>query len=130
MIPLQISFREFTALPRVCDLIKERTHRLEHYYDRIEFCKVVVSSPHHPNRRNSFHHVHIHLRIPGNDLVIDREPERCPEHRDLSLAIRDAFDSAERMLEERVLSIRDRLRRGKYRLPAGQAYGLDQEMIQ
>ena len=78
MIPFQISFRTFGALPAVT-------------------------------------HVNIRLSVPGEDIVINREPEKNPDHRDLFIAVRDAFDAAERQLEDRVRRRRLLIRRNKNR---------------
>jgi ribosomal subunit interface protein len=121
MIPFQISFRHSSGLPMISALIEERIQKLEHFFDRVEYCRVVISSPRR-NRRDAIHHVNIHLSIPGDDIIINREPEKNIEHRDLALAIRDAFDSAERQLEDRVRLRREKNRRLKFRRSTEQEY--------
>ena len=114
MIPFQIAFRNSPGQPNVSAHIEERIQGLEQYYDRIDFCRVTVSAPHHPNRPGTTFHVNILLSIPGEDIVINREPEKNPEHKDIALAVRDAFDAAERHLEDRVRRNRALNRRARH----------------
>jgi hypothetical protein len=41
------------------------------------------------------YHVHIDIAVPGEELVVGREP-----HEDLAVAIHEAFDGAKRQLKE------------------------------
>ena len=42
----------------------------------------------------------INLTFPGGKLVVDRQPPVQQTHEDLHIAIRDAFESAERQLKK------------------------------
>lgn len=67
---------------------------MERLYDRITSCRIAVE-------RESLHHneggpyrVRLDITVPGSELIADKEAE------DLNIAIRDAFQAAERQVDE------------------------------
>lgn len=106
MIPFQITFRDFPESDAVWMAIQNRIEKLEHFFDRIIRCDVVISCPHHHRHSDRLFNVLIHIVLPGDDVVINRNPSKHEAHRDVYVAIRDAFDAAERVLEDRVRRIR------------------------
>jgi cold shock CspA family protein len=46
------------------------------------------------------YHVRIDLTVPGDELVVSRDPGKDQAHEDVYVAIRDAFDAARRQLED------------------------------
>jgi ribosome-associated translation inhibitor RaiA len=115
MIPLQVVYRNFSSTDSISDTILSHIEQLESIYDRILRCQVIVSAPHRHSQHGRFFHVLIKLHIPGRDIVVTREPERDEGHQNLYVAIRDAFDSAERLLETHVRKLsyktRNRIKR-------------------
>lgn len=100
MIPLKVDYKNFEAHPDLNPLIQEQTIKLEKYFDRITSCHVVVSRPHQHHVNGNVYHVHIELHIPGNNIAITKESERDIRHDNPSVAIRDAFKSASRKLQD------------------------------
>jgi ribosome-associated translation inhibitor RaiA len=86
--------------PAIEALIREKASWLERYYDRIIGCEVVVEAPSRPRRNGSHYRVRIGLRVPGAELVVDRNPADRDDLHDLGLALRDSFDAARRQLED------------------------------
>lgn len=107
--PLNISYTDFSPSPSLNTLIEKRAEKLEKYFDRISKCQVVVSSPHR-HHRQKIYHVSIRLHVPGAELIVNREPEKNPEHHDIRRAVRDAFTAMARQLED--FSGKKRARRG------------------
>ncbi len=116
--PLQMTFRDGT-LPPVAEVwIRLEAAKLEQFYSRIMGCRVEVGSPHHHHRQGSPYHVRIDLTVPGGELVIKHEPslrsrarqsgqprlrkqlEISTGHKQLRLAIVDAFKAAGRRLQD------------------------------
>ena len=93
--PLQITARDFELSPAIEAVIKEKVEKLDKFYDRIIRFKVVLESPHRSKRKGRRYHVHIDISVPGEELVVRREP-----HEDLAVAIREAFEAAKRQLQE------------------------------
>lgn len=118
--PLQITFRHMEVSPAVEARIHEEVAALEHFFNRINSCRVVVEAPH---RHHQFH-INIDLRVPGSEIVVNHEPslhgslargetdewekhlETQPDHKDIYVSIRDAFAAARRQLEDHARVIR------------------------
>ena len=99
-LPLQISFRDIPPSAAVEAKIRERADKLERYYDRIMGCRVVVEAPHGRHHQGKLFHVRVDLTVPGSELVVSREPAQHHAHEDVFVAIRDAFDAAQRQLAD------------------------------
>jgi cold shock CspA family protein len=134
-MPLQITFRNMPHSPAIEDNIREKAAKLDSYYERIMGCRVVVEAPHRRHHKGKAYLVRIDLTVPGGELVINRAPKRLsaaklrePEfagkdlaenhepskqaaHEDVYVAIRDAFNSAGRKLQDYA-----RKRRGKVKV--------------
>jgi ribosome-associated translation inhibitor RaiA len=68
--------------------------------NRLSDCRVVIEVPHRHHHQGNIYHVQINLTVPGSELVVNRQPQAQQTHEDLHVAIRDAFDSAERQLKD------------------------------
>jgi ribosome-associated translation inhibitor RaiA len=104
--------------PAVEAKIREEAAKLEEFYDRIMSCRVTVEIPHRYRNGAYLFHVRIDLTAPGAEIVVNHEPtlhgsiqrmgaeERSKEHelsaphKDVYVAIRDAFKTARRWLQE------------------------------
>jgi ribosome-associated translation inhibitor RaiA len=106
MVPFQITFNDFPESDAIWLAVQKRVEKLEHIYDRIVRCEVVISCPHRHRHADRLFRVQIHLSIPGNDVFISRHPDLKESHRDVYVAIRDAFNAAERVLQERINRLR------------------------
>lgn len=99
-LPVQISFRGMEPSEAVEAKIRERTAKLDRFYDRIMSCRVVVESPHRRHHQGKLFHVRVDLTVPGGELAVTREPAEHHAYEDVFVAIRDAFDAAQRQLED------------------------------
>ncbi|HSR57470.1 MAG TPA: HPF/RaiA family ribosome-associated protein [Candidatus Binataceae bacterium] len=99
---LQITARDFVITEAIELQVRERARALESYFDRLTGCRVVLEAPavHHHRKGGPFN-VRIDLRVPGNELSVNRQNAE-----DLSIAVRDAFDAARRVLEDYVRELR------------------------
>ncbi|MFI5305890.1 MAG: ribosome hibernation-promoting factor, HPF/YfiA family [Polyangiales bacterium] len=98
--PLQISFRGMESSPAIEERIQERVGRLERVFDRITSCHVTVEAPHQHHQKGRIFDVRIDLRVPGAELMTKHEGSHNHAHEDVYVALRDAFDAAERRLED------------------------------
>lgn len=110
-LPLQISSRDFDVTPAIEQAVRSKADKLDQFYDHIMGCRVLLETPHRHHHKGSAYNVRILLTVPGDELIVKREP-----HEDLYVAIRDAFDAAQRQLKEY-----SRRRRGdiKHHMEAG-----------
>jgi putative sigma-54 modulation protein len=108
-IPVQITFHGIDKSEAVEIRIREKVSKLEQFFDRITACRVVVER-HHSSRSNLIKkdepfHVSIVVDVPGEELVVKRDPKdpvALKDHRDLNIAVRDAFATMQRRLKEYV----------------------------
>lgn len=99
MSPLHIAFVNLQTSQAVQDAVVEQASRLERIFGRILDCRVILSSDHKHRSSGRTYRVNIALRVPGKSLVVNREPGGRP-HADIYAAIRDAFRTLERQLED------------------------------
>jgi len=100
--PVRITARDFALTGAIETLIQKRAARLDTYCDRITNCHVVLSAPTVKHHRNGGpFEVHIVLHVPGGELAVNRT-----HGEDLSIAVRNAFDSARRKLQDHVREMR------------------------
>ena len=104
--PLDISFRNMDPSPAVEERIREKAVKLERFHNRIIGCTVVVEAPHRHQHKGKLYSVHIDIRVPGKDLVVDRAKPLDHAHEDVYLAVRDAFNAAARQLEDHTRRMR------------------------
>jgi ribosomal subunit interface protein len=83
--------------------IREKVAKLEEFYPRMIGCHVTVEQPHRHHHQGDQFEVRIDVHVPGRgEVVVNRQRAE-----DIYVALRDAFDSAKRQLEEHI-----RLQRG------------------
>lgn len=123
-LPIQITYRNMEPSPAVTARVEAEAAKLDKFFDRITSCRVVVEAPHRHHKWGELFHVRIELSVPGAELVVSHEPtphsalshddeaalqkhfEIHPEHKDVYVAIRDAFGSARRQLQDHVKRMR------------------------
>jgi ribosome-associated translation inhibitor RaiA len=124
ILPVQITFRNMDSSSWVEDRIRDEAQKLDRYYERITSCRVMVEVPHRHHQHGQHYHIRVELGVPGTELVVTHEPslhsaqtqggagewekhlELHPEHKDIYIAIHDAFKHARRQLQDYVRRMR------------------------
>ena len=112
-VPLQITFRHMEASSAVKARIRQRCHKLEQFAEHITSCRITIEAPSGYHHQNGLYNVTIQLTLTDGELTVSRHPEQSHAHKDIDVAIRDAFDAARNQLEDYV-----RRRRAKIMLHA------------
>lgn len=99
-LPIQITFRNLDRSEAVEAKILGRAEKLNRYFARIMSCRVVVEAHHKHHHRGNHYHVRLDVTVPDGELVASRDPDEHHSYTDVYVAIRDAFDSMYRQLEE------------------------------
>ncbi len=99
-IPVMVTFKDMAPSAAVEARINERAQKLGRYHDRITACRVVIAEAHRQHQKGTLFHVRIDLTVPDGEIVVNREPEMDRAHEDAYVAIRDAFDAAQRQLQD------------------------------
>ena len=98
----QISFHGMDPSITAEAKIRERIRHLEGSHARITSCRGKVEAPHRHGRHGKIFRVGVDIRIPAGEVAVGNAHELDHAHEDLMVAIRDAFDAAERKLEDLV----------------------------
>ncbi len=101
-LPLQVSFRHMEHSDALEALVREKAARLDTFAGHIMSCRVVVEPAGQHHQHGNLYEVRIDLTVPGEEIAVTREPSEHAEYRDIRVALRDAFDSARRKLEDYV----------------------------
>ena len=124
-IPLQITIRHIPPSAALEAHIRDKAAKLEEFHPRITSCRVVVEDLGEHHQQGRQFRVRIDVRVPGKEIAVNRD-----HHEDVYVALRDAFDSVKRQLEETVrlqrgeVKIHDIPQHGEVvRLFSGQGYG-------
>ena len=114
---LQITYRNVKPTATIEEWIRGEAEKLDTFYNHIVACRVAVEIPHRHHRRGGLYHIRIDLRVPGGEIVVNREPSLAAEVRhlgkpvsskqleldgsqkNLRVAIKSAFRTAERRLQ-------------------------------
>ena len=116
--PLQITFRNITPSAIIEEWVRTEADKLDSFYNRVMACRVAIEVPHRHHRKGSPYHIRIDLTVPGEEIVVKREPsishraqqlgetdikkhlEVKTPHKNLRAAINDAFRAAGRRLQD------------------------------
>lgn len=104
--PPRISFHGLDPSPAIEARTLDEIEKLHRFFDRITGCHVTITAPHRRHRQGLIYGVRIDITVPGEEIVVSREPEANHAHEDPYVAIRDAFQAARRKLEDRVRKVR------------------------
>jgi ribosomal subunit interface protein len=94
-IPLQVTFRDLPPSPALDERIREKAARLRGISDRITRFRVTLERRHRHQRQGREYNVRIDLHVPGREIVVTHEHDA-----DVYVALRDAFEAAERQLKQ------------------------------
>jgi len=103
-IPLQITFHGVDHSDAVEERIRQKVSKLEQLCDRITSCRVLIDK-HHKNTSNLHQkgepfHIRIDVTVPGQELVVRRDPKDAHVNEDIGVALRDAFDAMANQVRE------------------------------
>jgi ribosome-associated translation inhibitor RaiA len=106
-IPLQITFRHMPPSAALENRVRVLAERLAKFSARITSCHVVIEKPHQSSTQGGLFDVHIGLAVPGSEISVRRSHSSDPKHENPYVALRDAFNTARRCLQDH-----ERVRRG------------------
>ncbi len=105
-IPLQITFRGIPPSEAVEANIREKAEKLDKFCSHIMSCRVAVEAEHRNHHHGNLYHIRIDITTPQKELVVSREHHDKHAHEDIYVAIRDAFNAAQRQLKDYASIIR------------------------
>lgn len=108
--PLRISWRHLQPSPTVEALVRRKAAHLERFHDRITACAVTLELPQRHQRLGKHFRVRIEISVPGETLVVGRDPAASKVHEDLAAAVNAVFREARRALEAHAGRLEARVR--------------------
>ena len=105
-VPLQITFRHMDSSEAVAARIRERAEELDRFFNGIISCRVVIECRHPRHIKGNLFRVGVDVTVPGREIAVGRDPAAHRAHEDIYVAIRDAFDTTRRLLEDYAREVR------------------------
>lgn len=95
-LPLKITFRDLVPLPSLEPEIRRRADKLDQWTSDVMSCRVTVEAD--DSRRHTGHayRVQILVRVPDEEIAVGMDHA----DEDIQRAVRDAFDAADRRVED------------------------------
>jgi len=109
-VPLKIAWRHLHPVDSVDALIRKKAAHLERHHDRITGCAVTLELPQRHQRLGKHFRVRIEITVPGETLVVGRDPAASNAHEDLVAAVNGAFREARRVLDAHAGRLEARVR--------------------
>lgn len=95
----QIVFHNLEQTDAITDAVQKRINKLERYCDQIIFGRVVLDSPHNNHHKGKVYSVSLEVHSTIKEVRVNQDQHDNHAHEDLYVAIRDAFNAAERQLK-------------------------------
>ena len=93
---VQIFFHNIEQTDALVDAVDKRLRKLARYCGHIITGRIVIDSPHNHHHKGKVYSVNIDIHLADSDVRVSHEQHDKSEHEDLYVAIRDAFNIAER----------------------------------
>ena len=116
--PLEIHFHGLEKSDAIEARVREKVAKLQRHFDRMSACRVVLEAPHRNPAKPKVYQVKIEISVPGQQpVIVTHEREGAHAQEDLGLALRDAFETATRRVDDVAakLSSRTKQERGRRR---------------
>ena len=126
LLPLEITFRNMEPSPALEARIRELAARLEKFSPHIVHCHVAIEAPHRHHHQGRLFNVALRITVPGHELAIHHTDATNHAHEDVYVALRDAFKSARRKLQDRERKVRRQVKT-HVGMPKGRVCEIDQE---
>lgn len=95
----QVVYHNIDQTEAINDAVQKRIAKLERYCDRIINGRVVLDSPHNNHHKGKVYSVGLEVHTPNLEVIVNQDQHDNHAHEDLYVAIRDAFNAAERQLK-------------------------------
>lgn len=96
----QVTFHNIDQTEALNDAVNKRIAKLERYCDQIITGRVVLDCPHNNHHKGKVYSVGLEIHTPSKEVRVNQDQHDNHAHEDLYVAIRDAFNAAERQLKD------------------------------
>jgi cold shock CspA family protein/ribosome-associated translation inhibitor RaiA len=95
-----LTFKNMDPSPAIERHVREKSAKLERFFDRITGCHVTIEAPHRHHHKGRLYGVRIDLTVPGREIAVTHTGPQDHRHEDVRVAVADAFRAAARLLED------------------------------
>jgi cold shock CspA family protein len=96
-----IAFKNFEPADHVRERVAQEVARLEQFHPRMIACHVVVERVTARRHKGDLYRARVHVTLPGGkEVAVTRNQDDAHAHQDVLVAVRDAFDAAQRQIED------------------------------
>lgn len=96
---IQVVFHNIDQSEALLDAVNKRIDKLARYCNQIIGGRVVLDSPHNNHHKGKVYSVGLEVHTPQVEVRVNQDQHDNHAHEDLYIAIRDAFNAAERQLK-------------------------------
>ena len=95
----QIVYHNIEQTEAISEAVQKRIDKLERYCDHIISGRVVLDCPHNNHHKGKVYAVTLEIHTPELEVRVNQGQHDNHAHEDLYIAIRDAFNAAERQFK-------------------------------
>ncbi len=96
---IQVTFHNIDQSDALSNAVQKRIEKLERYCNQIIGGRVVLDCPHNNHHKGKVYSVGLEIHTPSLEVRVNQDQHDNHAHEDLYVAIRDAFNAAERQLK-------------------------------
>lgn len=96
---IQIVYHNLDQSDAITDAVNKRIKKLERFCDHIITGRVVLDSPHNNHHKGKVYSVGLEIHTAQKEIRVNQDHHDNHAHEDMYVAIRDAFNAAERQLK-------------------------------
>jgi len=100
-----VTYRDLDASEALNAIISKRLHKLERYCNDIQHSRVVLDSPHNHKHKGKEFRATVEIDLKGSPITISQNDPS------IHVAVRDAFDVAERKLKSHAEQLQSKRQR-------------------
>jgi len=98
--PVQITFRSMAHSDALAAHLQLRIDKLDHIFDRIVSCHVVIELEGHQHHHGEQHRISVNVGLPGHEIIVNHAPSHSPTIETAYATADRDFEDAERQLED------------------------------
>lgn len=95
----QVVYHNIDQTDAISEAVQKRITKLERFCDQIINGRVVLDCPHNNHHKGKVYSVSLEIHTSSREVRVNQEQHDNHAHEDLYVAIRDAFNAAERQLK-------------------------------
>jgi ribosomal subunit interface protein len=95
----QVVFHNIDQSAALTENVNKRIEKLQRFSHDIIGGRVVLDSPHNNHHKGKVFSVTLEIHTSGKEIIVKQGQHDKPAHEDIYVAVRDAFNAAERQLK-------------------------------